>query len=129
MDDKILSYWEPEAPSFEERYESLCYAFTGGFQTSISAEPMLDADNIVDLFNRLERMVTDTFWVGKMNHMESRIEPGTDPKEIARIEAGQSDDRIWEIYYMLKDEPKVRWKESIKKVIGLTLAEESGLDI
>jgi len=49
-------------------------------------------------------------------------------KAIKKIEAGQTNDRILEIYDILKDDPKVRWKESFKSVLGLELAEEAGLD-
>jgi DNA repair photolyase len=128
MDDEILSYWEPGAPSFNERLLALCYAFENGFATSISAEPMLDSDHITELFYRLEPLVTDSIWIGKMNHMDSRIEPRTKKSEIKRIEAGQTDERIHKIYEALKNEPKVRWKESFKKVLGLELAQKAGLD-
>jgi hypothetical protein len=39
------------------------------------------------------------------------------------------DDEIEAIYEALKDEPLVRWKESIKKVMGLPPAEKAGLDM
>jgi hypothetical protein len=38
---------------------------------------------------------------------------------IAEIEQGQTDERIWTIYNSLKDNPKIKWKDSIRKVIGL----------
>ena len=44
----ILKFWEPNAPRYEERLDCLKTAFQRGFQTSVSAEPFLDAD-IVDL--------------------------------------------------------------------------------
>lgn len=37
-----LKFWEPNAPDFTERLESLKYAFSQGYQTSVSCEPMLD---------------------------------------------------------------------------------------
>ena len=58
-----------------------------------------------------------------------RIEPGTDRRAIQRIRDGQTDERVRAIYAALKDEPKVRWKESFKQVLGLDLAERPGLDI
>jgi hypothetical protein len=36
---------------------------------------------------------------------------------------------IFTIYEMLKDQPQVRWKESIKEVLKLDLATEAGLDV
>ncbi|MFX1450548.1 MAG: radical SAM protein, partial [Promethearchaeota archaeon] len=41
--DKLM-FWEPGAPSFEERFEALKYAYREGFKTSISIEPFLDKD-------------------------------------------------------------------------------------
>lgn len=59
---------------------------------------------------------------------DRRVIPGTDPAEIARIAAGQTDESVRRIHAALKDEPKVRWKESYKKVLGLKLAEKAGED-
>lgn len=135
LDDTILSYWEPGAPNFAERFASLKYAFTAGYSTSVSVEPMLDGQNVIELFRRLEPFTSDTFWIGKMNNIRRkdgtlwRVEPGTAEEEVARIEAGQTDERIREIYEALRNEPKIRWKESFKTVLGLELATEPGQDI
>jgi DNA repair photolyase len=129
MNDAILSYWEPGAPLFKERYDSLRHAFEAGYQTSVSCEPMLHSYYVWELFNTLEPFITDTFWIGKMNAIESRVIPGTDPAEIRRIQQGQTNERIRTIHASLKDEPKIRWKESIKQVLGLELATEAGQDV
>jgi hypothetical protein len=126
--DATLSYWEPGAPLFAERLESLAHAFYRGWATSVSCEPLLDVSGAVELFHTLEPYVTDSIWFGKMNDIRRRVIPGTDPKEIARIEAGQTPEAIRGIYESLKSEPKVRWKESYKEALGLQLATEAGLD-
>jgi hypothetical protein len=41
----------------------------------------------------------------------------------------QNDENIYEIYEMFKNDPLIKWKESIKKVVGLEIPTESGLDI
>ena len=130
VDNDILQYWDRNASNFEERLQSLMYAEMTGFRTSVSTEPMLDAPNVIDLFISLRPWVTDSIWIGKMNKIRDRVpcETEEDKVRIAAIEAGQADERIWEIYRALKDEPKVRWKESIKEIIGLDLAEKAGLD-
>lgn len=129
MDHAILKYWEPGAPTFQERLASLKHAHGQGFATSVSCEPMLDSRNVVGLFHALAPYVTDSIWIGKLNGIDYRVEPGTDPKAIRRIKDGQTDERVREIYAALKDQPKVKWKESFKEVLGLDLAEEAGLDI
>ena len=129
-DNKILRFWEPNAPTFGERYDSLQYAFGQGFSTSISVEPMLDADNVGFLFDTLSPYVSDSIWIGKMNKTAQRVKTFTmeEKNALKRIEISQTDEKIWKIYEMLKDEPKIKWKESIKEVVGLDLAKEAGLD-
>lgn len=127
-DDTILGYWEPGAPNFRERLASLKHAYDQGFATSVSCEPLLDAEHVGELVTTLEPYVTDSIWIGKMNEARSRVVPDTDPRELARIEAGQTDEEVWAVYELLKGNPKVRWKESYKAVLGLELAQEAGLD-
>jgi len=124
----FIDYWEPGAPPFEDRFAALALAFHAGWSTSVSVEPMLQSDRIVELLQTVDACVTDTIWIGKMNQIDSRVVPGTDPAEIARIKAGQTDERIWEIYNQLKDHPKVRWKDSIKRVVGIPLSKKLGGD-
>ena len=83
----------------------------------------------VKLYETLEPCVTDTIWFGKLNGIKSRVVAGTSQSEIDRIESGQTDDAIRLLYSDLKSEPKVRWKESYKSVIGLDLAKTAGLDL
>jgi len=130
MDDEVLAYWDVNSPLFGERFKCLRHAHQKGFATSVSVEPMLDPPNAVKLFHRLKPHVTDSIWLGKMNQMRKRVQPRTDAERKAcdRLEGQQSDDRIQKIFGQLKDEPLVRWKDSIKRVMGLKLAEEAGMD-
>jgi len=135
LDHNILAYWEPSAPDFAERFACLRHAHKEGFKTSISCEPCLDSPNVVKLFYKLEPFITDSFWIGKMNRIRHadgtlyRVSPDTNSVEVDRIEAGQTDERVHAIYAALKDEPKIRWKESFKEVLGLETATEAGLDV
>ena len=36
---------------------------------------------------------------------------------------------IWAIYNQFKDNPKIKWKDSIKKVVGLEMPAEPGMDV
>jgi DNA repair photolyase len=71
-DSNTLKFWEPIAPDFAERLESLKYAFSEGYQTSVSSEPMLD-DNIGDVIDQVIPFVTDSIWLGKMNQLRGRL--------------------------------------------------------
>ena len=65
-----------------------------------------------------------------MNKIRDRVpcETDEDKTQIAAVEAGQTDEAIITIYAALKDQPKIRWKESYKEVLGLELADVPGLD-
>jgi len=129
-DDDILSFFEPNAPRYEERKASLKYAFEEGFETSVSVEPMLCADGIIDLVEDLEPFTTNSIWIGKMNHIKNvRIDDDEIRKAVDVIKNGQSDENIWKIYNKLKDNSLIKWKDSIKKVVGIEAPAEAGLDI
>lgn len=114
----ILRYWEPGAPGFGERHASLIHAFEAGHRTSVSCEPLLDPENVRALFNTLEPSVTSTIWIGCLNQIDRRC-VGVDSSEIARIKAGQTPEAMRAVYEQLKDEQKVRWKESYSTMLGL----------
>lgn len=131
MNENILSFWEPGAPLFEERVASLSHMYSKGYETSVSIEPMLESNAICKLVDTLQPYVSHSIWIGKMNKIQKRVDtsmPGM-YEELLRIRKGQTDERIWEIYNLLRNNSLVKWKESIKKVVGIPPAEMAGLDI
>jgi DNA repair photolyase len=130
-DDGILSFWEPNAPTYDERKFCLIYANKKGFKTSVSVEPMLDSANIDRLLNDLMPYVSDSIWIGTMNHT-SRFGKDANPvlqKAIERIRKGQTNSIIKAIYRRHKNNSMIKWKKEIKKIVGIPLAEKSGMDI
>ena len=130
-DNQILSYWEPNAPGYDERKECLIYAQKARFRTSVSVEPMLDSANIDILISELLPYITHSIWIGTMNHL-GRFEKGSDmvlKQATNRIRQGQIDTVIRQIYQRHKNNPLIRWKAEIKKVVGIPLAKQNGLDI
>ncbi|KJR97442.1 MAG: hypothetical protein VR65_24005 [Desulfobulbaceae bacterium BRH_c16a] len=129
-DRKLLDLWEPQAPGYAERKTCLEYAFAEGFATSVSVEPMLDTADVVVMVHELLPYVSHSIWLGKMNRIAERVEADSDTMRMAieKIVAGQSDRHILRIYEELRDIAKVRWKESVKEVVGLDLPAEPGLD-
>ena len=130
-DDRILSYWEPNAPSYKERKACLEYAYNAEFRTSVSVEPMLDSANIDILISEFSPFVTHSIWIGTMNHL-GRFEKGTDmvlKQAVNRIRQGQMDIIIKQIYERYKNNPMIRWKKEIKKVVGIPVSKINGLDI
>ena len=119
MNNEVLSFWEPGAPVYEERKAALAYAFFAGYQTSVSIEPMLNAENVVKLVKDLETFTTESIWIGKMNHMRRAIviDSAKAAEAVREIERGQSDEAIRGIYEALNGHPLIKWKESIRKII------------
>lgn len=116
-----------------ERLESLKFAFENGFKTSVSCEPMLD-DKTYDLVNILEPYVTDSIWIGKANFLMRRLKMnGLDDAETIlkanKLLEFQNENNILSLYQTLKSNNKIKWKDSIKKVVKLELVSEKGLDI
>ena len=130
---QTLKFWEPGAPDFKERLESVKYAYNANFQTSISCEPMLD-NNIEDLIEIILPFVTDAIWLGKVNFLLRRLKMNgindfeTIKKAIELIE-WQKDENILILYKKYKHNPKIKWKESIKKIVGIELPLVNGLDV
>lgn len=60
--------WEPNAPTFRERLDSLKYAYKKGFKTSVSAEPLL-TNQPMQLITTLREYITESLWFGLMNHV------------------------------------------------------------
>ncbi len=128
----VLRFWEPNAPDYQERKKSLVYAFNNGYKTSISCEPMLD-NNVKAIIDDLSEYVTDAIWLGKMNFVIRRLKTNGLNNEITleaanQILLWQSDDEIKKLYEKFKDNPKIKWKESIKKVVGLAVSTKKGED-
>jgi len=79
LDCELLKFWEPNAPKFEERIESLKYAFNSNYKTSVSIEPFLDK-NPIPLIKKLIPLVTESIWIGKMNYIRKNSFQGNEKK-------------------------------------------------
>lgn len=140
--DSTLRFWEPQAPAFAHRLASLYLARREGFKVSVSCEPMLERrERMVELVHMLTPIVgafdderDGSIWLGKMNQARARLKHNGvtfDEDLLYRLDAierAQADGEIGLLYRALKGHPLIRWKESIKKVVGLELAERAGLD-
>ncbi len=126
--DELLSYWEPGAPTFSERVSCLRHAYDSGFETSVSAEPLIDSPRVSELCDSVLPYITDSLWIGKMNQIRSRVAPGTSESSIARIEQGQTDNAVREVFSQVGHHTKIKWKESYKSVLGMELHSIAGLD-
>ena len=131
-DDAVLSYWEPGAPSYKDRLASLKHAHEAGFHTSVSCEPMLDAA-IDDLITAVRPYVTDSIWLGKINRLRSILPhncPNTPdaPRRAEALLATQTDTAIKTLYQRHRHDRLLKWKDSIKSVVGLARPTKPGMD-
>ena len=132
-DATVLSFWEPHAPAYGERLSCLKWAFRHGFKTSVSCEPMLDG-HIQRVIDAARPYVTDAIWLGRVNNLRKILAHIAPDNRAARAKADEllalhTDDWIRELYKQHKHDPLIKYKDSIKKVVGLDRPEEKGLDI
>ncbi len=120
-DDKELKFWEPNAPLFNERLNSLKWVHKKGFQTSVSCEPMLDS-NVDKVVKRTSPFVSDSIWIGKMEQAKRRIKTNGYYNQATReklellLEA-QRDENIVCLALKLQTNPKVRFKTPVKRIL------------
>ena len=132
-DDAVLSFWEPHAPSYQERISSLKWARQQGFKTSVSCEPMLDG-NIKKVIHDAKPYVTDAIWLGRVNNIRRILaQNAPDNKSVLSkaddLMALQTDPWVMALYDTYKADPIIKFKDSIKQVVGLNRPTEKGLDI
>ena len=116
--------WEPNAPPVSCRINALVRVSNSRVRTSVSCEPWLDdVRSLVMMVNEVSPFVTETIWVGHANKLRERCKWCMTPAieaEIAKIEARQTPEVARKVYEMLKDNPKVMWKDSDQKMLGLS---------
>lgn len=113
IDNNLLRFWEPNAPLFEERLESLRYAFDKKYKTSVSIEPFLDRKPQI-LINMIEPFCTESIWIGKMNYIPCYSNLSCDHQSFySEIRSHYDDNHLLQIYHDLKKHPKVKFKDSV----------------
>ena len=88
---------------------------------------MLD-DNIEAVVKLVEPYITADIWIGKMNQVRARLSHNQAPADVVEVREAllkmQCDENIKSLYERLKYHPKVMWKDSVKKVVGIPLTLE-----
>ena len=132
LDAPTAAFWEPNAPPIKERLEALYYAYVNGYTTSVSSEPLLGPDTF-KLVETLRPMIDNSIWLGGMNKIANRV----DMKGWGAIEEFYHEQTLYassplmvgRYYERYKDDPIIKWKDSFKKILGISQPEEMGLDI
>lgn len=110
--DELLKFWEPNAPLFKERMESLKYAFYKKYKTSVSVEPFLDYDP-KSLVKKVVHYSTESIWIGKMNYIPKYGIRANEAPFYNDIRRNYELAHLKEIYGDLRDYSRVRFKDSI----------------
>jgi len=120
MDEDFSRFWEPGAPSPQERLEALRHAFLKLFKTSVSIEPMLgNIYQTCEVVYQVDPYVSEHIWIGKMNSLIKRLDMPEEHKDnfIEALGEAQSDENIMKLYDALKHDTKIKWKDSIQSVV------------
>lgn len=119
-EDRLLRFWEPNAPGFMERFDCLIFTNEKDYKTSVSMEPFLDY-NPVELVKLLAPFVTESIWVGKMNYIARNNLEKEDQPFYDNVRKNYETSHLWEIYNELKDNHLIRFKDSIRFQLGLEI--------
>jgi hypothetical protein len=125
-DNALLNFWEPGAPSLEDRMLGMHIAFADGFKTSVSIEPFLDRDPI-PLIRIVRPLATESVWIGPMSQIQRK---GLTPEEIPFYEAvreNYTNANLTRIYHAIEEirrtssdnDATIRLKFKMRKKLGL----------
>ena len=118
LDNQLLSFWEPNAPTYEERFDSLKYAYENGFKTSVSVEPFLDFTPQT-LIHILSPHVTESIWLGPMNYIPQNGFSKEDEHKYTEIRKRYEIRHLKQIYEEIQDFPLVKFKDSMTNRLNM----------
>lgn len=126
-----LTEWEPGAPPFEERMKALRLARLSGFTTSVSAEPLLDADP--ERLIQHVRPFASSIWLGFMKKAVARVErnnPGNHKAlgMAAVYQAEHSAERAYALWMKYRFDHFIKFKDTIRAMANFWAA-KNGLPI
>lgn len=116
-DDSVLRFWEPNAPCFDERIESLMIAYERGFPTSVSCEPMLDGC-VESVIECVYPFATESIWIGRMNNAGSVLSLNGEYSDevkmaLEELRSLQSNLRLFNLSGDYGHDWKIRWKDNL----------------
>ncbi len=109
--DRLLYFWEPNAPLFQERLNSLKYAFKNDFKTSVSMEPFLDYEP-QDLVEKVSPFITESICIGPMNYIARNNIKKRDVAQYEETRKNYEVANLARIYENL-NKPSIRFKDSM----------------
>ena len=114
MNEDIRAFWEPGAPSYNERLKCLGHVHSQGFKTQAFVEPILDPDRLEELVSTLLLFSTGDIWVGRMHHIGKIKKMYPDRADIHEalddLNRNITDERLRLWFQHFKENDQVLWK-------------------
>ncbi len=94
---------------------------------------MLDT-KVEGVIKAVRPYVTDSIWLGKAGRLKTILGltcPGNAEVQHKADELleQQSDEWVHGLYAKYRNDPMIKWKDSIKKIVGIEIPTEKGLDV
>lgn len=127
--NNLLAFWEPGAPSFEQRLKSLKLAYKKGYKTSVSIEPFLS--DPLDFLYEIEPYVSDSIWIGPMNYIQRKNILKNEIELFDNIRDLIRPSNLLSIYYRISslNISKIRFKDSfLIKLFNANLINQSQIE-
>jgi len=114
-----LNTFEPQAPSFMDRWNSIYRAHQAGIKTSVSIEPFLDSDPVDLIIELIEERGVEpqNIWLGPMNHL-NQLTKLSEPirKNLDWLKRIYSPNHLKHIYnQILLEKLKINYKDGFLK--------------
>lgn len=135
LNQSTIQAWEPYAPNVEERLRCLDLVVAKGYQTSVSAEPLLTETEreLDELILCLSRYNLESIWLGFMNKAKQRVlfsnSPFAEPfrkvlfKQLAQI------NKLWMARVCrayAQEFENIRLKDGLRKFVAQSDPQEDG---
>jgi hypothetical protein len=122
MFNDVIRFWEPGASIPQARISCLKYAYYKGYETNVLCEPYLDGFALA-IYEQTLQYITGDFWLGCVKNFRQRVRlDGATGDEMQRyvnpLRILCDDEHIRLIASAFTDKPKVKFKDSIVRVLN-----------
>lgn len=108
--DKRLQFWEPNAPSFEERFKCAEFLYSKGWNVSFSILPYLDSPHELSaLVDQLSEFTNSTILIGYMKKIKRKALTMQERPYYSEIRYFKNNKNLEEIIKRLRNNNKIRY--------------------
>jgi len=125
MDESIRRVWEPQAPTYQERFEVLGMLQWYDYPRSVSMEPLLEPEVAEDLARGAAHFLNGgQIWIGLLRKLDERTawwrmsDPDVAVGEIERIRRWQTPEAVLKVYMHTCGVRGIWYKDSYREVLA-----------